>query len=63
MATRLGQVIYWIGCGVAAISAAMVAFVLLAGNQNYINGVVLFSIVGGLSWLVGRASLYVLAGK
>lgn len=65
MAERLGQVIYWAAC---AIAAGLVTFgVFLAAAGNPAGGpLAVLAICGGLGiavWLAGRAALYVLAAR
>lgn len=62
MTARLGNVLYWLGCGIAAAFAALWLVVMTnPGNEWWV-----FSIIyGGLglaSWLLGRALRYILAG-
>lgn len=57
MIERLGQVIYWGFCGLAAVCAVLV-FVVQPSKDGW-----LFAAAAVLSWLFGRAVLYVLAGK
>ena len=66
MLARLGQVLSWAGNGIAALlllaAAALIAFPITSPNDNWI----FVAIVGGAgiaSWLIGRACLYVLAGR
>jgi hypothetical protein len=65
MAARIGNVIYWFGCIIAA-------FFVLAGVAEYIaegssrggEGVfilVVFLVFGFVSWLIGRALRYILS--
>lgn len=62
MAARLGQVFYWAGCVVAAV-------ILLLGLPTIFNpdgpGFPILSalVVAFVIWLIGRACLYVLAGR
>jgi len=63
MIERFGQIIYWLGCGIGILSALLVGYLLVAGNENYLIGVTFFTFVGVACWLLGRAVLYVLAGR
>jgi hypothetical protein len=64
MAERIGNVLYWIGCGAAVI-------MVLLGIAGYISDtstsaifILVFCFVCALvSWLIGRALLYVLAAR
>lgn len=63
MAARLGNVLYWIGCG-AAVLFLVFAVVLLVGanaDDKLVAGLPL--IAGVLAWLAGRAARYVLGGN
>ena len=58
---KLGVVLYWLGC-LLAVVLLIIAGLLLGGNPNYQGA----AFVGGVSvvcWLVGRACMYVLAGR
>lgn len=64
MVARLGQVLYWGLSGIAAISFALGVWVNVINKAqadwSTLGVVAVFSVV---VWLVGRACLYVLAGK
>ena len=69
---RLGNVLYWLGCIGAAIMAIGVLSVLAAfgGSFGGVSSPAETIFFGGisaflalLSWLIGRACKYVLAGK
>ena len=64
MIERLGQVLYWGFTGIGGI------LVLLAGALSYMRSggdwalvATACVIAGGISWLIGRACLYVLSGR
>ena len=63
MFARLGQVLYWAACGIAALLFASGIYIAFGDAADK------FAIVGftwafaGSAWLVGRAALYVLSGK
>ena len=68
MAAKLGQVIYWACCVIAAM---LIAFPILAIPYNWIEGAPLqpqyvmlgfFALADIVIWLIGRATKYVLAG-
>lgn len=70
MLARLGQVLYWVACGVAALCAAWALFafgIILTGGSADPMVTGLYAAkwaVGAIGvWLVGRAILYVLAAK
>lgn len=62
MIARLGNVLYWIGCGVASFYAAVGLYGALYGRDPaYIA-----TMSGGIAiaaWLIGRACRYVLTGR
>jgi hypothetical protein len=67
MITRLGNVLYWCGLAIASLCeiAAIVVVVLIVTNKAASEAwmaFVFFAVVGGLSWLAGRAAKYILAG-
>jgi uncharacterized protein with PQ loop repeat len=65
MAHRIGNVLYWLGCIVAGLTALLAVFVFFT-SQNQSEGllVMLFVLVFAfLAWLIGRACRYVLAGR
>jgi len=65
MLTRLANVIYWAACALAALVFAVCAWVLFmsspTGDERILApfGMAMAVVV----WLVGRAVLYVLAGR
>lgn len=67
MAARLGRVIYWAGCAVAAIGVLLAAVVFLSWEMSppahAINWMLLYVGVAAAAWLFGRAARYVLAGE
>jgi hypothetical protein len=69
MAARLGEVIYWFGCGIAILliggPPAMIFYNWTNNNLGQVDSVGLSIIFacGIIAWLVGRAAKYVLAGK
>lgn len=67
MIGRLGMVLYWCGvaiaslCEIAAIGIVVMIVVNHPASEAWIAAV-FFAVVGGVSWLVGRAAKYVLSG-
>lgn len=62
MVARLGHVLYWLCCIVAAIIlAAFVARVANGVREDFFD-FFLFVIIAFVVWLIGRAIRYVLAG-
>jgi hypothetical protein len=66
MVARLGNVLYWIGCGVAVLLVA--SGIMLWVGEGYtrsdhgIPGLIGFAVMAVLCWLIGRACRYVLSG-
>jgi len=66
MAARLGDVIYWLGCIVAALLLVVAAAEWLGEGQYRSDGLTVCLAIGVsavIPWLVGRAFRYVLAGR
>ena len=70
MAPRLGRVIYWTACGLAALVVLAVIAVLIPAliegkniDGALVGGVILRLVIALLIWLAGRACLYVLADR
>jgi hypothetical protein len=63
MIARLGNVLYWTGCIFAVLIASGGA--LMAHNDTFNPGgiLTLFLVIAGIVWAVGRACLYILAGR
>ncbi len=67
MISRLGIVLYWCGLAIASLCevAAIVMLVISMTNHSASEawlGAVFFAVVGGFSWLAGRAAKYILTG-
>ena len=66
MIARLGMVLYWCGLAIASLCemAALAMLAMLIANKLPASeawmGVVFLAVVGGLTWLAGRAAKYVL---
>ena len=66
MLSRLGNVLYWIGCIVGLICVAIALLGAVAANESTANRItiaVLAGVVGLVAWLIGWACRYVLAGR
>ena len=65
MLARLGNVLYWLGCIVAAL-LVIGGFALWFSEGRYrpdgYNVLIGFGVVAFVVWLIGRACRYVLAG-
>jgi hypothetical protein len=68
MIARFGMVLYWCGLAIASLCeiAAVGVVAIIVTNKNSASeawlAVLFFAVVGGISWLAGRAAKYVLAG-
>ena len=62
MIDRLGDVLYWTGCILAALVGAGSLFVFW-DNPQRAEGLLLSSTIALGVWLIGRALKYVLAGR
>lgn len=62
MAARLGNVLYWLGSGIAAILFVLSAYMAIELNWNDKPTALGFLIAAVASWLLGRALRYILAG-
>jgi hypothetical protein len=77
MAARLGNVLYWLGCGLAAIFALLIVMVVLnPSTSSYaivvfnpgiyddrFYMIVALAVMAVMAWLIGRACRYILADK
>jgi hypothetical protein len=63
--TRLGDVLYWLGCILAAIVVAWGVQVCLGDTNNADDPYMLAPIAAGAFaiWTIGRACRYILSGK
>lgn len=64
MAVRLGQDLYWAGCLIASLVALIAAPAIWAnwGPTDW-GFVIIAGTIAVSVWLIGRACLYVLAGR
>jgi hypothetical protein len=66
MAERIGNVLYWLGCIVAGLTALLGVAIYLAEGHNKYEGLLVMGFVficACIPWLKGRACRYVLAGR
>jgi hypothetical protein len=66
MLARLGDVLYWLGCGIAVVILAAGAWLVLGGDLIPENRSVVLAICIGCAlaaWLIGRVCRYVLGGR
>jgi hypothetical protein len=65
MAERIGNVLYWLGCIVAGLTALLGVGVFFT-SQNQGEGLLVMTfvlVIALIAWLIGRACRYVLAGR
>lgn len=66
MAERIGNVLYWLGCIAAGLTALFGLGVYLAEGHSKADGIVVtgFMLVAAfVFWLTGRACRYILGGR
>lgn len=64
MEERVGEVLYWIACGIAGLFAILGVYLFLTGRDGYAWGSLLLCVIyAGVVWLVGRVILFALAGR
>ena len=63
MAARLGDVIYWAMCGLAALALTAVGFVLINPGSDARHWIFVYCVFAFIAWLFGRAVRYVLGGR
>jgi hypothetical protein len=64
MAERIGNVLYWLGCIIAALVAGIGVFVYVAEGHGRSDGLmmlIVFLVLAVVPWLIGRALRYVLS--
>lgn len=64
MAARLGDVLYWAFCALAAVLAGLAAYIWATyrAPQDFV-AVPIFATIAFGAWLVGRACRYILAAR
>lgn len=63
MGARLGWLLYWVGCGAAALMVLAGAVVLAVMPKPEIGLFVVFAAIAALIFAAGRGARYVLAGR
>ncbi len=63
MIERLANVLYWIGCGAAALVVGLAVVMAIVSPPEAVFFLIAGAIAGALAWLLGRAARYVLAGR
>lgn len=62
MVERLGVLLYWAGNVAAALWAALFFFVAFIGSSG-MTPVIVAAVGAGAIWLIGRAALFLFAGR
>jgi hypothetical protein len=60
-AQRLGDVLYWFGCGIAVVALGSGVYVFIDTNASGL--LIVFGVAAVVIWLIGRAFRYVLSGE
>lgn len=66
MAERVGNVLYWLGCIIAALIAIAGIYVYIMEGLSRSDGLAItggFFVAAFVPWLIGRACRYILAGR
>jgi hypothetical protein len=66
MLERLGNILYWLGCGLATLITALGVYLGFDENTGAGRGWMVFAfcaVVAILFWLVGRGCRYLFSGK
>lgn len=65
MSMRLGQVLYWLGCWIAAILVAIGGVNIIETHSaiDRWQNVIVYGVPALITWVIGRALYYVLAGR
>jgi hypothetical protein len=54
---KLGELLYWMACWIAAIVALLGITAIVQGDRQSRVGVISFFVVSAIIWLIGRALL------
>lgn len=60
---KLGELLYWMACWIAAIVALLGIAAVMQGDRQSWVGVVAFFIASTIIWLIGRAALFMSRNK
>ena len=60
---RLGRVVYWGASGLAALRVLLAVFEFTSSERDGLFLGIVFGVIGFGVWRVGRAIVYVLAGR
>jgi hypothetical protein len=61
---RLGELLYWMACWIAAIVAILgINALVQGGDTQSVVGVIAFFVTAGIIWLIGRAVLLMSRNK
>ena len=55
---KLGELLYWMACWIAAIVAILGVTALVQGDQQSRVGVISFFVSSAIIWLIGRTVLF-----
>jgi len=60
---RLGELLYWMACWIAAIVALLGIMAVVQGDRQSRIGVIAFFTASAIIWLIGRAALFMSRNK
>ena len=63
MLERLGDILYWLGCGIAVLFVAMDVASLVWGEGDRTTTIIFGFLMSVLSWLAGWVLRYILTGR
>lgn len=56
--SKLGELLYWMACWIAAIVAILGITAIVQGDRQSRVGVISFFVASAIIWLIGRAVLF-----
>ena len=60
---KLGELLYWMACWIAAIVAILGIMAVIQGDRQSRIGVMAFFAASAIIWLIGRAALFMSRNK
>jgi hypothetical protein len=60
---KLGVLLYWMACWIAAIVAILGITAIVQGDRQSRVGVISFFVASAIIWLIGRAALFMSRNK
>ena len=60
---RLGELLYWMACWIAAIVAILGIMAVIQGDRQSRIGVIAFFVASAIIWVIGRAALFISRDK